>query len=74
MSPAAARSSTCFAGATAPGEAAAAHQPLGRQAQSAEAASVVRFLVSDAASFMTGVIVPVDGGAISTFHYGEASN
>ena len=36
--------------------------PLGRLAEPAEIASVVHFLASDAARFVTGVVVPVDGG------------
>ncbi|HEY8302597.1 MAG TPA: SDR family oxidoreductase [Jatrophihabitans sp.] len=63
-----------FAAATAIRETAAAKQPLGRQGQPAEVAEVVLFLASDAASFMTGSIVTVDGGCVTTFNYGEASN
>jgi NAD(P)-dependent dehydrogenase (short-subunit alcohol dehydrogenase family) len=47
----------------------AARQPLGRQAHVDEVARVVVFLASEASSFMTGAIVPVDGGCTSTFNY-----
>jgi len=49
----------------------AALQPLGRQGSTDEIAAVVRFLVSDQASFMTGAILPVDGGCTATFNRGS---
>lgn len=55
-------------------EKAAAMQPLGRQAQPIEVGNVAVFLSSPGASFMTGSIVTVDGGCVTTFNYGEASN
>jgi NAD(P)-dependent dehydrogenase (short-subunit alcohol dehydrogenase family) len=52
-------------------DAAAALQPIGRQAQAEEVARVARFLASDDASFMTGSIVTVDGGCTATFRHPE---
>jgi NAD(P)-dependent dehydrogenase (short-subunit alcohol dehydrogenase family) len=63
-----------FQRATSIREKAAGMQPLGRQGQPSEIGEVALFLVSDASSFMTGSIVPVDGGCVTTFNYGEASN
>lgn len=36
--------------------------PLGRYAQASEIAEVVRFLVSPGAAYITGAVIPVDGG------------
>jgi 3-oxoacyl-[acyl-carrier protein] reductase len=36
--------------------------PLGRYASTAEVAGVVTFLASDAAAYITGAVIPVDGG------------
>jgi len=63
-----------FAAATRIRERAAGMQPLGRQGQPSEVGEVALFLASDASSFMTGSIVTVDGGCVTTFNYGEASN
>ncbi|WP_327580949.1 beta-ketoacyl-ACP reductase [Nonomuraea sp. NBC_00507] len=39
-----------------------ANIPLGRQAAPEEVARVVRFVASDDASYITGAVIPVDGG------------
>ncbi len=39
--------------------------PMGRYGTPEEVADVLAFLVSDAASFMTGALVPVDGGSLA---------
>ncbi|CAN5598052.1 SDR family oxidoreductase [soil metagenome] len=63
-----------FQAATAIREKAAGMQPLGRQGQPSEIGEVALFLASDESSFMTGAIVAVAGGCVTTFNYGEASN
>ena len=39
--------------------------PLGRNGQPADAAEALLFLASDQASFITGVVLPVDGGVMA---------
>jgi NAD(P)-dependent dehydrogenase (short-subunit alcohol dehydrogenase family) len=39
--------------------------PLGRLAEPAEVAAAVHFLASDAAAFVTGTVLPVDGGNLA---------
>ena len=41
----------------------AAEIPMGRMAEAHEVAESVCFLASEAASFLTGVALPIDGGA-----------
>jgi NAD(P)-dependent dehydrogenase (short-subunit alcohol dehydrogenase family) len=41
------------------------HTPLGREGQPEEVAAAVAFLLSDEASFINGIDVPVDGGVVA---------
>ncbi len=47
------------------------HQPLQRVASPAEVAGVVAFLASDEARFMTGAVLPVDGGSSAVGPLGQ---
>ncbi len=49
-------------GLTARGEAVIAHTPMGRFGTGRDLAGTLIWLVSDASSFVTGAIIPVDGG------------
>lgn len=42
-----------------------ARTPLGREGEASEVAEVVAFLLSDKASFVSGIDVPVDGGVVA---------
>jgi NAD(P)-dependent dehydrogenase (short-subunit alcohol dehydrogenase family) len=41
--------------------------PLGRIAQPADVAAVIRFLLSEDAGYVNGTVIPVDGGTIAAF-------
>jgi NAD(P)-dependent dehydrogenase (short-subunit alcohol dehydrogenase family) len=41
--------------------------PLGRVAVPADVTAVVRFLLSDAADYLAGVVLPIDGGTSAAF-------
>ena len=39
-----------------------AQVPMGRMADPSELTGVIRFLCSDEASYLTGALIPIDGG------------
>ena len=58
------------AAGSAMGEVIAKLHPIGRVGQPEEVASLVTYLSSDEASFITGAIVPVDGGVTAALYQG----
>ena len=44
-------------------------EPQGRMGEPAEIAAAVVWLCSDAASFVTGIAMPVDGGLMAGYFY-----
>lgn len=50
----------------------ASHLPLRREAQPDDVARTILFLVSPAASFLTGISLPVDGGELAAFQTGAS--
>lgn len=43
------------------------NSPLGRIAQPADIADVIHFLLGDAAAYVTGTVIPIDGGTSAAF-------
>ena len=52
-------------GLTKRGEQVISHTPMGRFGEASDLVGCVRWLVSDAAAFVTGITVPVDGGFLT---------
>ena len=53
-------------GLSVPGDAIAASSPLGRVGRDDDMAGIAVFLASRAGSYLTGTIIPVDGGIATT--------
>lgn len=50
-------------------EAISKHYPLGRIGEGSDTSAAIEFLISDSAAFLTGVLLPVDGGALTAGKY-----
>ena len=48
-----------------------AHQPIRRVADPSEVAEAVVFLASDAAAYISGTVLPIDGGSSAVGPLGE---
>lgn len=48
-----------------------AHQPIRRVGNPSEIAAAVVFLASDEAAFITGAVIPIDGGSSAVGPLGE---
>ncbi|XP_055308977.1 uncharacterized oxidoreductase TM_0325-like, partial [Sitodiplosis mosellana] len=42
--------------------------PVGRAGECTDTSAAIEYLISDSASFLTGILLPVDGGEMTKFH------